>query len=119
MATKQITDASWDSDVLDADGPVLVDFWAEWCGPCKAIGPSLEELSDELADRVTIAKANLDDAPEAASRFGVRSIPNLVLFQDGKVVARYERAAPKRQLQAWLEGELSQADAGQSTVAGN
>ncbi|OQW76306.1 MAG: thioredoxin [Proteobacteria bacterium ST_bin13] len=107
MATTKIDDASFDNDVLKADKPVLVDFWAEWCGPCKVIGPSLEEISDELADHVTITKANLDDAPEAATRFGIRTIPNLVLFKGGEEVARFSRAAPKSQLKAWLEGALA------------
>ncbi|MGJ3649597.1 thioredoxin [Sphingomonas sp. GlSt437] len=107
MATKKISDDSFDSDVLKADKPVLVDFWADWCGPCKVIAPSLEEISDELADHVVITKANLDDAPEAATRFGIRTIPNLVLFKGGEEVARFSRAAPKSQLKAWLEGALA------------
>jgi thioredoxin 1 len=107
MATVKISDASFESDVIQADKPVLVDFWAEWCGPCKVIGPSLEEISDELADQVTIAKADLEDAPEAATRFGIRTIPNLVLFKGGEEVARFSRAAPKSQLKAWLEGALA------------
>ncbi len=107
MATTKVSDATFDSDVLKAEQPVLVDFWAEWCGPCKVIGPSLEEISDELADQVTITKANLDDAPDAATRYGIRSIPNLVLFRNGEEVARFSRAAPKSQLKAWLEGALA------------
>ncbi|MGL4314969.1 MAG: thioredoxin [Sphingomonas sp.] len=107
MATKKISDESFDIDVLKADKPVLVDFWADWCGPCKVIAPSLEELSDELTDQVVITKANLDDAPEAATRFGIRTIPNLVLFKGGEEVARFSRAAPKSQLKAWLEGALA------------
>lgn len=106
MATKAISDTSFDTDVLSAEKPVLVDFWAEWCGPCKVIGPSLEEISDELADQVTITKANLDDAPEAATRYGIRTIPNLVLFKGGEEVARFSRAAPKSQIKAWIEGNL-------------
>lgn len=106
MATKNISDTSFDSDVLQADRPVLVDFWADWCGPCKMIAPSLEEISDELADQVTITKANLDDAPEAASKYGIRSIPNLVLFKNGEEIARFSRAARKSELKAWLEGKL-------------
>lgn len=106
MATKPVTDTSFPTDVLAADKPVLVDFWAEWCGPCKVIGPSLEELSDELAGQVTIAKANLDDAEEMAARFGVRAIPNLVLFKGGEEIARFSGAAPKSKLKAWLEGAL-------------
>ena len=107
MATKQISDSSFETDVLKADKPVLVDFWAEWCGPCKVIGPSLEEISDELADHVTITKANLDDAPEAATKFGIRTIPNLVLFKGGQEIARFSRAAPKSQLKQWLQESLA------------
>ncbi|MBX9858903.1 MAG: thioredoxin [Sphingomonas sp.] len=106
MATIAITDTSFDADVLKADKPVLVDFWAEWCGPCKVIGPSLEEISDELADQLTITKANLDDAPDAATKYGIRTIPNLVLFRGGEEVARFSRAAPKSQIKAWIEGNL-------------
>src|SRR3546814_11972101 len=84
MATKQITDSSFESDVLKADGPVLVDFWAEWCGPCKMIGPSLEEISDELGEKVTIAKLNIDDNPDAPGRSGVRGIPTMILFKIGR-----------------------------------
>lgn len=111
MATKNISDTSFDSDVLHADRPVLVDFWADWCGPCKMIAPSLEEISDEMADQVTITKANLDDAPEAASKYGIRSIPNLVLFHKGEEVARFSRAARKSELKAWLERSLGDAAA--------
>jgi thioredoxin 1 len=87
MATKQITDSSFENDVLKADGPVLVDFWAEWCGPCKMIGPSLEEISDELGEKVTITKLNIDDNPEAPGRFGVRGIPTMILFKNGQPAA--------------------------------
>lgn len=107
MATKAISDTSFTDDVLAADKPVLVDFWADWCGPCKMIAPALEELSDELADQVTITKANLDDAPDSAAKYGIRTIPNLVLFKNGEEVARFSRAAPKGQLKAWLEGALA------------
>ncbi|MBA3878175.1 MAG: thioredoxin [Sphingobium sp.] len=106
MATIAITDTSFETDVLKAEKPVLVDFWAEWCGPCKVIGPSLEEISDELADKLTITKANLDDAPDAATKYGIRTIPNLVLFRGGEEVARFSRAAPKSQIKAWIEGNL-------------
>jgi thioredoxin 1 len=106
MATKAVSDASFETDVLTADKPVLVDFWADWCAPCKMIAPALEELSDELADQVTITKANLDDAPSKAAEFGIRSIPALILFKNGQEVARFNRAAPKRELAAWLQSEL-------------
>ena len=107
MATKQITDASFKADVLNADGPVLVDFWAEWCGPCKMIGPSLEELSEELGEKVTIAKLNIDENPDAPGQYGVRGIPTMILFKGGAPAATKVGAAPKGQLKAWLEGELA------------
>jgi thioredoxin 1 len=107
MATKHITDASFDADVLNADGPVLVDFWAEWCGPCKMIGPSLEELSDELGEKVTITKINIDENPDAPGKYGVRGIPTMILFKGGVPAATKVGAAPKGQLKAWLEGELA------------
>lgn len=106
MATKQITDASFDADVLNADGPVLVDFWAEWCGPCKMIGPSLEELSEELGEKVTIAKLNIDDNPDAPGRYGVRGIPTMILFKNGEIADTKVGAAPKSALKGWLEGAL-------------
>ena len=107
MATKQITDASFQADVLSAEKPVLVDFWAEWCGPCKMIGPSLEELSDELGEQVTIAKINIDENPEAAGKYGVRGIPTMILFKGGAPAATKVGAAPKGQIKGWLEGELA------------
>ncbi|MEP2989058.1 MAG: thioredoxin TrxA [Parasphingorhabdus sp.] len=106
MATKAITDASFETDVLKSDGPVLVDFWAEWCGPCKMIGPALEEISDELGEKVTIAKLNIDDSPDAPAKFGVRGIPTMILFNNGEAVETKVGAAPKSQLKDWLEGAL-------------
>ena len=106
MATKAVTDASFQADVLDSDTPVLVDFWADWCGPCKMIGPALEEISDELAGQVTIAKMDIMENPEVPGKIGVQSIPLMVLFKDGKPVAQKLGAAPKSQLKGWLEGEL-------------
>ena len=108
MATTPVTDSSFNDDVLGASKPVLVDFWDDWCGPCKMIGPSLEQMSDELGDRVTIVKAKLDEAGEAAAKYGVRSIPMLILFKGGQEAARWIRgAAPRSVLQGWLEGELA------------
>ncbi len=106
MPTKTITDASFATDVLGANGPVLVDFWAEWCGPCKMIGPSLEELSDELGAKVTIAKLNIDDNPDAPGKYGVRGIPTMILFKDGAAAATKVGAEPKGRIKAWLEGAL-------------
>jgi thioredoxin 1 len=107
MATTSVTDTSFQADVLGADKPVLVDFWDDWCGPCKAIGPSLEQMSDELGDRVSIVKAKLDEAGETAGKYGVRSIPMLILFNNGQETARWTRGAvPRNVLQSWLESEL-------------
>ena len=106
MGTKAITDASFQADVLDSDTPVLVDFWAEWCGPCKMIGPSLEEISDELAGKVVIAKINIDENPDAPSKYGVRGIPTMILFKNGEIAETKVGAAPKSALKGWLEGAL-------------
>jgi len=106
MATKTITDASFEQDVLTASEPVLVDFWAEWCGPCKMIAPALEELSSEFGGKVTIAKLNIDDNPDAPAKYGVRGIPTMILFKDGQPAATKVGAAPKGALQTWLEGQL-------------
>jgi len=106
MPTKAVTDASFAADVLQSDKPVLVDFWAEWCGPCKMIGPALEEISDELGDRVTIAKMDIMENTNVPGQIGVQSIPLMVLFKDGKPVAQKLGAAPKGQLKGWLESQL-------------
>ena len=109
MATKTVTDDSFASDVLGSEAPVLVDFWAEWCGPCKMIAPALEELSNELGDKVQIVKLNIDENPEAPGKYGVRGIPTMILFKNGLPAATKVGAEPKRQLKAWLEGELGDA----------
>ena len=106
MATTAVTDATFAADVLQSDKPVLVDFWAEWCGPCKMIGPSLEEISEELSDKVRIVKMDIMESTDTPAKFGVQSIPLMVLFKNGEPVAQKLGAAPKSQLKAWLESEL-------------
>ena len=106
MATVNVTDDSFQDDVLNSDKPVLVDFWADWCGPCKMIAPALEEISEELGEQVTIAKMDIMENPEVPGQMGVQSIPFLVLFKDGKPVAQKLGAAPKSALKGWIESEL-------------
>ena len=101
-----VSTADFQSAVLDSKEPVLVDFWAEWCGPCKMIGPSLEEISNELAGKVVIAKLNIDDNPDAPGRYGVRGIPTMILFKNGQIADTKVGAAPKSALKGWLEGAL-------------
>ncbi len=104
--TKQVTDTSFESDVLSASGPVVVDFWAEWCGPCKQIAPALEEISSEMDGKVTIAKINIDENPQTPSTYGVRGIPTLMLFKNGEVADTKVGALPKSQLVQWIEQNL-------------
>ena len=106
MGTKAVTDANFGEEVLGASKPVLVDFWAEWCGPCRMIAPALEELSNELGEQVTIVKLNIDDNPDAPAKYGVRGIPTMILFKDGQPAATKVGAAPKSALQSWLQGQL-------------
>ena len=106
MGTRSVTDQSFATDVLAADRPVLVDFWAEWCGPCKMIAPALEEISGALGDKVDIVKLNIDENPETPGHYGVRGIPTMVLFKGGKPVAQKVGAAPRSQIQQWLESEI-------------
>jgi thioredoxin 1 len=106
MTTTKVSDASFDSDVLKAPGPVLVDFWAEWCGPCKMIAPALEEIASSMNGRVTIAKINIDENPATPRKYGVRGIPTLMLFKDGQVAATKIGALPKNKLAEWVESVI-------------
>jgi thioredoxin 1 len=100
------SDSSFDADVLSSDKPALVDFWAEWCGPCKMIAPLLDEAADEYADRLAVVKLNVDENPNIAQKFGIRSIPTLILFKDGAVQAQKLGAMSKSQLTEFLESNL-------------
>ena len=104
--TKNVTDATFAADVLKAPGPVLVDFWAEWCGPCRSIAPAIDEISAEYAGKLTVAKVNIDENPMTPTQYNVRSIPTLMLFKDGKPVATQVGAAPKSALRQWVSGAL-------------
>ena len=106
MATKAVGDSDFDTQVLNAGKPVLVDFWAEWCGPCKMIGPSLEEISEELGEQVEIVKLNIDDHPDTPAKYGVRGIPTMILFKDGEIADTKVGAAPKAAIKGWLESAL-------------
>jgi thioredoxin 1 len=103
MATHAVTDATFDTEVRNSDIPVIVDFWAEWCGPCRQIGPALEELSTEYEGRVKIVKVNVDENPNSPAQLGVRGIPALFMFKGGEVVSNKVGAAPKAALQSWIE----------------
>lgn len=106
MSTIHVSDDSFEADVLKADGAILVDFWAEWCGPCKMIAPALEEIAKEMGGRVTVAKVNIDENPLTPQKYGVRGIPTLMVFRDGQVAATKVGAIAKNQLQDWVESVL-------------
>jgi len=106
MKPTAVSDSSFDSDVLRSKEPVLVDFWAEWCGPCKMIAPALDELATEMEGRIRIAKVNIDENPQTPRKYGIRGIPTMILFKDGEVKATKIGAEPKSKLKAWLEAQL-------------
>jgi len=110
MSTVTVTDQTFELDVLQAAGPVLVDFWAEWCGPCKQIAPALEQIAEELADVITVAKVNIEDSPTTPSRYGVRGIPTMMLFRGGQMTSMKVGAMPKQKILDWL------SEAGVATV---
>jgi len=104
--TISVTDDSFEADVLKSDKPVVVDFWAEWCGPCKQIAPVLDEIAAEMADQIVVAKVNIDDNPGTPGKYGVRGIPTLLLFKDGEIVSQKVGAVPKNQLVEWVQSAL-------------
>jgi thioredoxin 1 len=106
MAQKTVTDKSFQADVLDSRTPVVVDFWAEWCGPCRMISPSLEELASEYDGKVTVAKMNIDENPQTPTRYGVRGIPTLMIFRNGQVTATKIGALPKTKIKEWIDASI-------------
>jgi thioredoxin 1 len=106
MTTVAVTDATFEAEVLKSDVPVVVDFWAEWCGPCKMIGPALEELATQYGDKIKIAKVNVDENPQSPAMMGVRGIPTLFMFKNGEVVSHKVGAAPKAALDTWISESI-------------
>ena len=106
MATKAITDESFDNDVIKSNKPTVVDFWAEWCGPCKQIGPVLEEISDEMKDQVVIAKHNIDQEPNTPTRYGIKGIPTMLLFKGGELKATKVGATTKSNIVSWIKENI-------------
>jgi thioredoxin 1 len=104
--TKQIKDNEFEAEVLNSKLPVIIDFWAEWCGPCRMLAPILDQLSEEMAGKVKIVKMNIDENPETPSKFGVRGIPTMLLFKEGKQIATKVGVQPKNVLQEWINSSL-------------
>ena len=102
MAVGKVSDTTFESEVLKATEPVVVDFWAEWCGPCRMIAPALEEISGSLGGKVKIVKLNVDENPQTAAKYGIQSIPTLMIFKDGQMASRQIGAAPKQKLEQWI-----------------
>jgi len=106
MSVGKVSDSSFETEVLKADGPVVVDFWAEWCGPCRMIAPALDEIAGAMGGKVKIVKLNVDENPQTASKYGVMSIPTLMIFKDGELASRQVGAAPKQKLQQWISAAV-------------
>ena len=106
MATVSVTDDNFDTEVLKSSKPIVVDFWAEWCGPCKQIGPTLEEISDEMKDQVIIAKHNIDNEPNTPTKYGVRGIPTMLLFKDGELKSTKVGGTPKSDIVNWIKENI-------------
>ena len=106
MSSVAVTDSDFDNEVLQSDKPVVVDFWAEWCGPCKQLSPVVDELAEDMKDSIKVVKVNIDDAPEAPTKYGVRGVPTLMIFKGGQVVDTRVGGMPKSQLQEWIEGQV-------------
>src|SRR5581483_2135644 len=106
MAVGKVSDANFEAEVLKAQGPVVVDFWAEWCGPCRMIAPALDEIAGAMGEKVKIGKLNVDESPKTASKYGVMSIPTLMIFKGGEMASRQVRAPPKAKLQQWISAAV-------------
>jgi thioredoxin 1 len=106
MAVGKVSDTNFESEVLKATGPVVVDFWAEWCGPCRMIAPALEEIAGSLGDKVKIVKLNVDESPHTATKYGIQSIPTLMIFKNGQMASRQIGAAPKQKLEQWITASV-------------
>jgi thioredoxin 1 len=109
MAVGKVSDTTFESEVLKASGPVVVDFWAEWCGPCRMIAPALEEIAGSLGDKVKIVKLNVDESPATATKYGIQSIPTLMIFKNGQMASRQIGAAPKQKLEQWITAAVTTA----------
>ncbi|MGE4372559.1 MAG: thioredoxin [Xanthobacter sp.] len=106
MAVEKVTDQNFEAEVVNAATPVIVDFWAEWCGPCRMVAPILDEVSGEMGDKVRIVKLNVDENPQTAAKFGIMSIPTMLMFKDGKIASRQVGAAPKAKLVQWINSAI-------------
>lgn len=103
MSSTSVNDAQFETEVLQADSPVLVDFWAEWCGPCKALSPLIDEIANDMKGKVKVVKVNIEEAPEAPTKYGVRGVPTLMIFKNGQVVDTRVGGMPKGQLEDWIQ----------------